>query len=414
MKNAARQKDIILLTIDCWRYDSPSRMPRLQAFTEDYDRAEATCQAAATNGVFPSILASTYYPKAYDDNGALHRNVRSLPEVLSDQKYATAGVIGSNPYLGKWSDRFDVFWNDSMNAAEESTNRSEYTNVHRMWNLLRLRPRVTAGEVASRGRKWFQHTSSPKFLWMHLMDLHGPYHPGLRRGLETGLFDAFYSIVQHSRHGRDAPSEVLETIRSLYWECVSKLDERIAKVLEFIPEDAIVVIMADHGEELYHGFIGHARLYDECVRVPLFVKNAPQNMDNQLVRQLDLAPSLLDWIDVPQPNDWEGMPHSSDREQASYMINHSPLFGGTFTGIRVKNHKLIKYPNKDEPAESEIYDLIEDPAERNPLSDSSVKEELEDRLNKFLQQNNINHESLTHQTGIGGKTKRRLRELGYL
>ena len=323
--NAARRNDIVLLTIDCWRYDAPSRMPRLRALVEDYDRAQAVCQAAATNRVFPPILASTYYPKAYQASGALCRDIRSLPEVLSDHGYATAGVIGSNPFLGKWSARFDAFWNDGMNATEESTNRSEYTAAHTLWNLLRLRPRVTAEEVASRGRKWFQHTSSPKFLWMHLMDLHGPYHPGLRRGLETGLFDALYSIVRFSRHGQDVSDEVLETVRSLYWECVRKLDERITRVLEFIPEDATVVIVADHGEELHHGSISHARLYDECVRVPLFVKNAPRCMDGQLVRQLDLAPSLLEWSNIPRPNGWEGSSHISDGERAAErrcMIDH--------------------------------------------------------------------------------------------
>jgi arylsulfatase A-like enzyme len=233
--------------------------------------------------------------------------------------------------------------------------------------------------------------------------------------LKTGLFDSFRSIVQYSRHGEDAPKEVLETIRSLYWECVMRLDERISRALEFLPEEATVVIVADHGEELYHGYIGHARLYDECVRVPLFVKNAPRCMDEQLVRQLDIAPSLLDWLDIPRPDDWEGKPHADGGDEPAYMFNHSPSFECTFTGIRTGEHKLIKRLDSEGLAtEGETYDLAEDPAERNSLSDCPASEELENQLDQFLQQGSMTRESSVHKTGMNEETERRLQELGYL
>jgi hypothetical protein len=115
--DGAGRRDVVLVTIDCWRHDAPARMPVLSELTADYERRDAICQAPATRGAFPALLASEYYPQAYTGFDAVSDDVRSLPKVLSEAGYATCGIVGSNPFLSTWSDDFDRFWNDRMDAG---------------------------------------------------------------------------------------------------------------------------------------------------------------------------------------------------------------------------------------------------------------------------------------------------------
>lgn len=418
-QGTGRAADVVLITIDCWRHDALSRMEWLSNELAAFDRSEAICHAPATDGAFPALLASTYYPSAYCQNGMVGDDVVPLSSVLAESGYETAGFIGSNPFLGKWSPHFDAFWNDGMVAVDASSNRSKYTLAHTAWNLLRMRPRVTADEVATRARDWFEDASPPRFLWLHLMDLHGPYLPGFARGASFGTFNVYQSLIRFSRHEMDVSESVLDTVRSLYWACVETLDERLSAVLEFLPDDAVVVITADHGEELNHGYIGHARLYDECVRVPLLIKHPRQDIDGEFVRQIDLAPTILDWLDIDAPSRWEGQAHERSTRPAS-LLNHA-YFGETdapnriYAGVRTREGKLIHtYDSQGEQIGTEFYDLRTDSGERQPLTEHPKQPALQEELMAFLKREDIELGATSRRTGLNEQATERLRELGYL
>lgn len=411
------EPDVVLLTIDCWRYDAPSEMPQLRELTSDFQRHEAVCQAAATNGVFPTILASKYSYEAYrtDDPERLDDSVVSLPKLLSRRGYETGAFLASNPFLGKWAAQFDEFWNDGMRSQKEDANRSEYTEFDRLRNLLKLESRVTASEVASRARRWFVGTDSPRFLWMHLMDTHAPYYPGLRRGAAIGLLKSYYSIVQFSRHGMDAPGYVLDTIRALYWECVRRLDDQLQEIMEFLPNDAIVVVMADHGEELYHGNIGHARLYEECVRIPLFVRRPDAGMSESTIRQLDIAPTIATWVDADIPDSWTGEPHDGEPRE-SLMINHSHGRERVYIGLRTPTAKLIEaYDMDGNKVDTEFYDLVADPTEQNPITDQSgpSRQAVSEKLKEYKRDENLMSRVFSDRASATDAVRQRLEELGY-
>lgn len=415
--NESDNPDVVLLTIDCWRHDAPSEMPHLQGLTTDFRRHEAVCQAAATNGVFPTILASQYSYEAYrtDDPDLLDDSIVTLPELLSRRGYETGAFLASNPFLGKWSAQFDEFWNDGMRSQNEDENRSEYTEFDRLRNLLTLESRVTASEIASRARGWFVGGDSPRFLWMHLMDTHAPYYPGLRRGAAVGLLKSYYSIVQYSRQRMDAPEYVLDTIRDLYWECVGRLDDQLQAVMEFLPDDAIVVVMADHGEELYHGNIGHARLYEECVRVPLFVKRPDAGTDGSTIRQLDIAPTIATWVNTDIPDGWAGEPHDGEPRE-SLMINHSHAREQVYIGLRTPTAKLIEaYDPEGNKMGTEFYDLVEDPTEQDPIADRSNpgRQTVSEKLDAYKRDEDLLTRVFTDQASAADAVQQRLEELGY-
>ncbi|MFD1597915.1 sulfatase-like hydrolase/transferase [Halobellus rarus] len=417
--DSSRGRDIVLLTIDCWRHDAPARMPRFRRLVSDFERGEAICQAAATNGVFPTVLASQFFHNAYrePDFDAVADGVTTLPALLSESGYETGAFIASNPFLGKWAGSFDTFWNDGMSSQTEEQNRSEYTQFDRLWNLLRLQSRVRAEEIGRRARKWFRDTDSPRFLWMHLMDVHGPYYPGLRRGLLSGLVNTYRSIVQFSRDGMDASESVLETIERLYWQCVRLLDEQMAAVLEFVPDDATVIVMADHGEELYNGYIGHARLYDECVRVPFYVRDPGIELTEAPIRQMDLAPTIAERFDLERPADWRGEPYDGTARD-SVQVNHSHLGDRemVYLAHRTADAKLIEsYDADGEKQRSEFYGLRTDPNETHSIDDPTDprRQSASDRLSEFRDAEEVVERVLSSRRTASETVEKRLEELGY-
>lgn len=403
--------DVVLVTVDCWRHDAPDRMSTFSSAVSGFERTDAVTQGAATNSSFPALLASRYYPSAYTPSGEVRDEVTSLPQALSSEGYETAAFVASNPFLGKWADHFDTFWNDGMVETSADDNRGQsVSSVEKIWQFLRLQDRVPADHVREKATEWLESTDGPRFLWVHLMDLHGPYYPGLRRGLDEGLLRTYLSLARHAKQS-DPGDDVTETIQSLYWRCVDQFDRRLARFVDEIPDDAVVVLTGDHGEELYHGNIGHARLYDEVVRVPFYSRNLSGRSDST-VRHLDLAPCILDTVGGSVPDQWEGT--SSPTDEPAFCLNHAPGFDTTYAGIRTPSEKLVYELRDGDVADHEYFDLEEDPEESLPTEPPAASDVAE-QLEAFLGRDAIDNEVLgTRETGVDAVPDDRLRQLGYL
>ena len=74
-----------------------------------------------------------------------------------------------------------------------------------------------------------------------------------------------------------------------------------------------MLITADHDEHLDdHGVErGHGTLWITNLRVPLLIRCpgliAPGRVVDELTRQIDILPTLLDYCDLPMPYDVQGM-----------------------------------------------------------------------------------------------------------
>jgi len=417
-------RDVVLVTVDCWRHDAPARMPTLGALTDGYERRDAICQAPATRGAFPALLASKYYPQAYAGFDAVSDDVRSLPAVLSDAGYATCGIVGSNPFLSTWSDDFDCFWNDGMDAEPDGSElresvRAGASTLRHALNYVRLRSRVPASAVASRAREWYERESGPRFLWMHLMDVHVPFFPGLRKGLDEGLLDGYRSHLRFMRDPDSLSPAEYETLERFYWRSVERLDEQLSDVLGFLDDDALVVLTGDHGEEFDHGEFGHARPYDECIRVPLL--SSPDLSasfgDREVLRHLDVPASIVDAVGQPVPTGWEGSPGREAEPFPAFTLNHSPQFGRTYGSIRTERYKLFRAfdEDTDEAVATEAYDLESDPGETRDLSDDppTTVRTLERRLDEFLSRDDIRGKIHEDPRDAPEVVEDRLQALGY-
>lgn len=407
-------EDIILITVDALRHDTGHLLNSTKDHFHDAETGEAITSGSATNWVFPGVLSGTYYPAAYDEDGLVRDDLRSLPDVLESAGYETGAFLGFNPYLSKWSDRFDTFWNGGIDDADEEW----YSNSIEKWlsrgyRTALLKKRVPGSEVVDRASTWYTETESPRFLWIHIMEPHGPYYPGLDEALDVGLLRSYRSILNFQRDGDDAPQRDIDVQRELYEKCVTVADRLIDDILSFVDDESVVAILGDHGEEFEHGHIDHERLYDECVCVPLFCRNIDHETPLDTVRQIDLPAELLDAVGQNVPDEWDAEKFGTDTP--AFML--SPWADDdTFRyAVRTDGDKLIQTFDLQtgESLQNEYYDLDSDPDERIDRYESSDTEGLEAQLTEFIDRYS-NALDIDPETGIDSSAvEERLENLGY-
>ena len=213
-------------------------------------------------------------------------------------------------------------------------------------------------EVVDHGLQWLDESPASRFFcWLHLYDPHAPYEPP----------EPYRSIYR----GRPYLGEI------------AFVDAQVGRVIAYLEahqllDRTIVVVMGDHGESLgdhgeaTHGFF----VYESVAHVPLIIR-APFSATlggrrvADVVRSVDVMPTVLEMLGIAQPKDIEGTSVASlmtgaARElnldtytEAMYPLHH---FGWSdLRAMRAGRYKLIAAPRP------ELYDLQDDPGESHDL-----------------------------------------------
>ena len=142
--------------------------------------------------------------------------------------------------------------------------------------------------------------------------------PRLQRSLQDVAAASFGPVPFG---GPDALSRWMGFL-DLYAKLQFEVDRHIGRVLEVlhrrprVAANTVIVFTSDHGEYgASHGLRGKgAGVYEECIRVPLIVKDprgvltrAPERLRSQLSSSVDIAPLLL--TIATGSNDWRREPH---------------------------------------------------------------------------------------------------------
>jgi arylsulfatase A-like enzyme len=290
--------------------------------------------------------------------------------------------------------------------------------------------------------EWIRkHRDRPFFLWVHYSEPHTPYAPSPR-------YDTMFipeSVNDHPQmKGYWKPDECQKQYdqnpdaarlrMGFYDERIRESDDKIGMILRELDtldltRRTLVVLTADHGEEFFeHRGCDHGQtLYDEVLHIPLLLRHPslvpPATRVAQQVRMVDVAPTVLDALDLPVPASFVGRSLLPLTRRAGV---DRPVLGGFLSNseraglIRHHGFKYVWSPNRgalrqNRPADTEeFYDLDADPGEQHNLAGTdhprlSLFRRKAERLAKRFQP-----ATPAPEVHFDPKTAARLRALGYL
>lgn len=185
-----------------------------------------------------------------------------------------------------------------------------------------------------------------------------------------------------------------------YLGCIASIDENIGRLLDYLDkeglsENTIVIYTSDQGFYLgEHGWYDKRFMYEQSLSMPLIIKYSgyvkPSTVSNELVLNLDMAPTLLELAGVDIPKDMQGASLAQILNGESpgnwrnsiyyhyYEYPHGWHKVKKHYGIRTDRYKLIHF--YDDVDEWELYDLEEDPNEMNSLVNNPDYDYLVDSL----------------------------------
>ncbi len=184
-----------------------------------------------------------------------------------------------------------------------------------------------------------------------------------------------------------------------YIRCVISVDDNVGRILAYLDknnltENTLIVYTSDQGFYMgEHGWFDKRVMYEESMRTPLLMRYPamiqPGLVINELVQNIDYAPTFLDLAKAPVAEDIQGISLVPLFQGQSQLTNRNALYYHYYEypnehmvkrhyGIRTDRYKLIHfYYDIDD---WEFYDLKNDPREMYNLMDETAYHSVIDSL----------------------------------
>lgn len=378
-----------------------------------------------------SILTGqyTHHHGVVDNQSDIADSVIFFPEYLQQAGYETS-------FFGKWhmghdSDNprkgFDywvsfrgqgVYYNPILNINGEGV---EYKDSTYITDLL-----------TEKAIDYLEHRnkSKPFFLYLSHKGVHAEFQPAQRHKDKYRDVRVYYppsmyppgheqaqdSIVynykdlpqwvkeqRHSWHGVDYMYHgaiSFDNFYKKYCETLLGVDESIQRVLNYLDEhdlmkNTIVMYMGDNGFSFgEHGLIDKRQAYEESMRVPFLIMGANINQGevNQMIQNIDIAPTILQLAGGAVPKNMDGKSFTpllagkkvDWRDTLYYEYFWERPFPQTPTvfAVRTGKYKFIRYQGVWDI--NELYDLENDPWEMNNLIRSEAHQQIAKELNDAI------------------------------
>ncbi len=182
------------------------------------------------------------------------------------------------------------------------------------------------------------------------------------------------------------PEKYQESVKG-YYRLITEVDRVVGRIRRWLEEhgvakNTVVLFTSDNGFFLGERGLSHKWfMYEESIRVPLIIfdPRLPGGWRNrrrdEMVLNIDMAPTLLDLAQVSAPVSMQGrsLVPLVHRERGSWRREwfYSHLYQNRLIakseGIRTRKWKYIRYI-ESEPLYEELYDLERDPLEENNVA----------------------------------------------
>ncbi len=282
----------------------------------------------------------------------------------------------------------------------------------------------------------------PFFMVVHFFDPHLTYDPPKKfrkrfakpadRNQDGFIFGTHEQMMELRRGITELPEDVRDRLKALYQAEIAYTDSQIGVIVKKLKSQGIInntliVITADHGEEFGdHGGFEHGHtLYDELLHVPL-IFHLPdvipfEKSIKQTVRQIDIAPTILDILEIQENPDFAGdslLPfiNASDANRPDRSVfSEGNFWGPNKYAWRSGNYKLIHEPDENR---SMVFDIRNDRDEQTDISEThpEIVRPLMENLSLIVKNLNTRDQSRENQesAALTDDELNRLRELGYI
>jgi arylsulfatase A-like enzyme len=311
LRRSLAGSNVLLIVLDAASAKHFSLYDYSRATTPEVDRIAkegVVFERAVTPAVFTRAAMAALWTSRSPDSGMSRDDMRlppgplTLAELLEGHGIRTAAWV-ANPNAGT--------------AAGLERGFREFQGVYSQPG--RPGGAVRADAVNERAIPWLTARKGARFFaYLHLREPHFPYDP-------PPPFDTRFGpdapLPQHARDDKNwsirvslgrlkATPEELDHLGRLYDGNLAYADREIGALRRAMEaaglwDSTVVIVCADHGEELYeHGFIGHnEQVYQETTWIPLVVRfpahaRLAGRRVASLVDLLDLAPTIADVFGV--------------------------------------------------------------------------------------------------------------------
>lgn len=428
-------RNVVFILSDDHRYDFMGFHPNAPDWLETPALDRMAAQGVHLQNAFvttalcspsrASILTGRYAHRhgVVDNTSAIPAGTVFFPEYLDQAGYNTA-------YIGKWhmgedaqSDMprpgFDywisfrgqgVYSNPMLNVNGQRRQVQGYTS-----DIL------TDSAIAWLGR---QRPDRPFFLYLSHKAVHAEFEPAPRHAGRYAAERILYPVSMPNTEAnyREKPRWVYEqrsswhgvdymfhgqfdfdTFYRRYSETLLALDEGVGRVLDVLDRqdmsrNTLVIYMGDNGFLLgEHGLIDKRNAYEESMRVPMLAYApgwiTPGSTTSTLVRNIDIAPTILELAGVPSGHDMDGrsflaalrggaLPAAAGEFLYEYYWEYAFPHTPTTFALRGDRYKFIYYHGVWDL--QELYDLQTDPNERFNLVNVPEHRERVDQMRSRL------------------------------
>ncbi len=421
-----RKPNVLLIVLDTARADRFSCLgynrkttPYIDSLALEgviYDKAYSTSfwtlpsHASLFTGLYPRQAGAT------SETNYLPGSQPTVAKLFKENGYDTAafscnGWVSKERGFGRGFDQFHEIWRPENHIKTKTGYK---------------KPELFAAEKISEWISWQNQT--PFFLFANLNCAHMPYYPVepfrsrflssqydrekvFRASKITGMWDYLAGSIKLDK-------DDFNIMKDLYDGEIATADYCVKIIVESLKSngmlnDTIVIITADHGENLgEHGMIDHLlSMYDTTLHIPLIIhyprKFKAGSKNDDLVSLVDIAPTIFDLCNIEsnlsslRTRDLSLANKSRHIRKYIFAENEHPTNGIKLMKsrhpqfdvstidcpmrvIRTKRHKFIWSIGKNK----QLYDLRVDPDELSNIIDSKllVSSKLERTLNIWMKQ----------------------------
>ncbi|HEX6200325.1 MAG TPA: sulfatase [Thermoanaerobaculia bacterium] len=425
-RRGPRFPNVLLVSIDTLRTDRLSAYGYERPTSPEIDRllglgtwfTDARTVEPLTSPASCSLLTSRFpHEHGSTRNGLrLRPGLDSLPKLLEQRGYDTAAFVGN------WTLR------NSLSGLAEHFDEYHEVFTRRRWFGM-FNEEATGEDLTADTVAWIEEhredaPERPYFVWVHYVEPHAPYR----------FWESFARKLRIEFERGVPKSDRYDTE-------IAYTDREVGRLLralgggDGLPEDTLVLFVADHGESLgQHGYWGHGRhLYEDSLHIPMglvWPGRVPAGKIDDPALIIDLAPTVLGLLGLPEPDGFRGFDWSrvfrGDAEapdRVGYFQAHKGAVQFDHTSEAARADGLLEV-GKVTGSKKEILDVVSgavriydfraDPGEVRNLAPAGAKPSPD--LATWLQavRAGLRASSDIPAAKLDAESRERLRALGYV